>query len=64
MQITNITRNYVKKISAAVNINILPQTKKNSGSVNNIFPKFREKIDDFREASCPFPMATRDIKLN
>lgn len=64
MKITNNTRNLVKKIFAVVNINILPKTKETIVSVNNISPKFRKKIDNFRGEGRPFPVEISDIKLN
>jgi len=45
-EITNIKRNWVKKIAVVFNSNILHQTKETSGSVNSISPRFRKKNDD------------------
>jgi hypothetical protein len=62
MKIINIRKDKVKHITAVISINILPQTKKTSGDVNRISPKFRIKLTIFTRQAA-FPIKTRDIKV-
>jgi hypothetical protein len=62
IKISNIRKDKVKHFNAVISINTLSQTKKTSGGVNSISPKFRIKFTIFTRQAA-FPIKTRDIKV-
>jgi hypothetical protein len=62
MKITNIRKVKVKHITIVISINTLSQTKKRSGGVNSISPKFRIKLTIFMRQTTS-PVKTRDISV-